>query len=30
MENEQIYWFITVFETAEIDNLGWPKIRIGI
>lgn len=24
MENKA-YWFITVFETAEIDNLGWPK-----
>ena len=23
--DEQIYWFITVFEKAEIDNLGWPK-----
>lgn len=23
--DKQIYWFITVFEKAEIDKLGWPK-----
>jgi len=22
---DKVYWFITVFEYAEIDNLGWPK-----
>ena len=23
---DKVYWFITVFETAETDNFGWPKI----
>ena len=22
---DKVYWFITVFEYAEIDNFGWPK-----
>ena len=22
---DKVYWFITVFEHAEIDNLGWPE-----
>lgn len=24
---DKVYWFIIVFEYAEIDNLGQPKIR---